>query len=78
MQVLMLRNPSSSLGCELKEGDIGEVSDSLGAELVKIGIAQEVTKKEILGVAKAPKISKEASQTYKQNKSHTNIEKENI
>lgn len=63
MQVLMLRNPRHDLGCKLQEGDIGEVSESLGAELVKLGIAQEVTKKEILGVAKAPKISKAEKQT---------------
>ena len=63
MQVLMIRNPRHDLGCKLQEGEVGEVSDSLGAELVKLRIAEEVTKKEILGVAKAPKISKAEKHT---------------
>lgn len=61
MQILMLRNPRSDLGCRLKEGETGYVSESLGTLLVKLRIAEEVTKKEILGVAKAPKISKPIS-----------------
>ncbi len=63
MLVLMLRNPKASLGCELQEGQTGEVSDELGAELVKLRIAEEITLKEIVGVAKAPEISKAKKQT---------------
>ena len=63
MQVLMLRNPRRDLGCELQEGQTGEVSDELGAELIKLRIAEEVLPKEILGVAKAPRISRAEKQT---------------
>jgi len=65
MQVLMLRNPRADLGCKLKEGEIGEVSDLLAKELIGLRIAQEHTKKEpeILGVAKAPKIAKAEKHT---------------
>jgi hypothetical protein len=63
MQVVMLRNPRSDLGCNLKEGDVGEVADSLGAELINLRIAQEVERKEIFGVAKPPKISKAEKQS---------------
>lgn len=64
----MLRNPGTNLGtdllgCNLKEGDAGEVSDALGIFLVKASIAQEVLKKEIIGVAKAPEIGKPVNQT---------------
>lgn len=63
MQVLMFRNPRKDLGCELQEGQTGEVSDELGAELVKMGIAEEVPMKKIKGVSKIPAISKAESQT---------------
>ena len=39
MKVRMLRNPKASIGCSLKEGQAGDVDDSLGSELVKIGVA---------------------------------------
>jgi hypothetical protein len=42
MKILMLRNPSSSLGCSLQEGDTGNVSKELGGRLVALGIAVEV------------------------------------
>lgn len=40
MKVLMLRNPASNVGCELTEGQTGEVSDNLGRQLVASGLAQ--------------------------------------
>lgn len=62
MLVEMVRNPRKELGCELKEGETGEVSDELGAQLVKLRIAEEVTLKEIVGVSKTPEISKAKKQ----------------
>lgn len=40
MKVRMLRNPPRSLGCDLKEGETGNVPD--GETLVKLGIAEPV------------------------------------
>jgi hypothetical protein len=44
MEVLLLRNPSVSFGCELKEGETGNVSKELGGKLIALGIAIEVEK----------------------------------
>jgi len=43
MIVKMLRNPSRSLDCSLLEGQEGEVSSTLGAKLVALKIAVDVT-----------------------------------
>jgi hypothetical protein len=43
MIVKMLRNPSKSLDCSLLEGQEGEVSSSLGAKLVALKIAVDIT-----------------------------------
>lgn len=40
MKVLMRRNPASNVGCELTEGQTGEVPDNLGRQLVASGLAQ--------------------------------------
>jgi hypothetical protein len=40
VKVLMLRNPAAVVGCKLREGDTGEVPDSMGRALVSSGIAQ--------------------------------------
>lgn len=76
MRVLMLRNAKAELGCNLLEGEAGEVPDQLGVDLVNMRIAvelpkeqpievpsEEPAKKEIQGVAKTPKISKAEKQT---------------
>jgi hypothetical protein len=42
MEILLLRNPSISLGCKLKEGETGNVSKELGGRLVALGIAVEI------------------------------------
>lgn len=39
MKVQMLRNPAKDLGCSLKEGETGEVSQSTGERLVAFGLA---------------------------------------
>jgi hypothetical protein len=44
MEILLLRNPSSSLGCDLKEGESGRVPKELGGRLVALGIAVEIEK----------------------------------
>jgi hypothetical protein len=46
MKVLMLRNPSDSLGCNLREGETGQVSQALGERLVQLGIAVVVDEPE--------------------------------
>lgn len=42
MKVLMLRNPGSHLGCDLRENDIGIVPDRLGYSLLAAGVAVEI------------------------------------
>jgi hypothetical protein len=64
MLIKLLRNPSSNYGCNLLEGQTGNVSSELGEMLLRIGIAlrieQEPEKpKRIKGVAKTPAIAKE-------------------
>lgn len=39
MKIQLLRNPAKSLGCKLREGETGEVEDSLGKILVKSNLA---------------------------------------
>lgn len=43
MIIKMLRNPSKSLDCSLLEGQEGEVSSTLGAKLVALKIAVDIT-----------------------------------
>jgi hypothetical protein len=65
MKILMLRNPSSSLGCELQEGETGNVSKELGGRLVALGIAVEVEVEQkprrqaaaVTGVAPKPSVA---------------------
>lgn len=45
MRVCMLRNAASHLGCELNEGDSGNVDRDLGERLVRLGIAVEIESK---------------------------------
>jgi len=40
VKVLMLRNPAAVLGCQLKEGETGDVPGTMGRRLVALGIAQ--------------------------------------
>lgn len=62
MEILLLRNPSISFGCELKEGETGKVSEELGGKLVALGLAVEIEKPakavEIKGVPTTPAIGK--------------------
>ena len=38
-KITMLRNPASSLGCGLKEGETGDVAPALAETLVRMSIA---------------------------------------
>lgn len=40
MKVRMIRNPAAALGCQLTEGQTGEVDASLGSILVAAGLAE--------------------------------------
>jgi hypothetical protein len=61
MKILMLRNPSRSYGCDLMEGETGEVEDSLANKLIDAKIAEPapVEEKKVKGVAKTPEIKGE-------------------
>lgn len=39
MKVLMLRNPAAVVGCQLREGETGEMPDNMGRVLVASGLA---------------------------------------
>jgi hypothetical protein len=39
VKVIIIRNPARSLGCELQEGETGEIDDDIGKVLVARGIA---------------------------------------
>lgn len=45
MKITMLRSPSRALGCDLKEGQTGEVDDKLATALINSGIAIPVAAK---------------------------------
>lgn len=47
-EITMLRNPSSTLGCSLKEGERGVVEDSLAGVLVGLNIAVVVSHPETI------------------------------
>jgi NAD-dependent oxidoreductase involved in siderophore biosynthesis len=58
MQIKLLRNPASSFGCELLEGETGEVSDVIAKSLVARGVAVVVeTPKKLQGVAESASIA---------------------
>jgi hypothetical protein len=58
MKIKLLRNPSSALGCELTEGESGEVSKELGDRLVDLGIAVEIERPvKVTGQAKQPEVT---------------------
>jgi len=52
----MLRNPAKSLGCELMEGETGDVNDDLANRLISQNIAV-ASPEEIKAVAKKPPIA---------------------
>lgn len=56
MKIKMIRNPSLSYGCELMEGETGDVSNDLGESLVAANIAIEVHG-ELRGVPNEPSIA---------------------
>lgn len=43
MLIKLLRNPASQFGCNLTEGQTGNVGESLGQQLVGLGVAVEIT-----------------------------------
>lgn len=47
-EITMLRNPSSSFGCPLKEGETGLVDDQLAKELIELSLAERVVTPEII------------------------------
>lgn len=58
MKVKLLRNPSACLGCELNEGETGNVNEKLGAQLIGLGLAVGIeTKPEVKAVAEKPAIA---------------------
>ena len=60
MEILLLRNPSVSFGCELKEGETGNVSKELGGKLIALGVAIEIVKKgsaTVKGVSPKPSLA---------------------
>ncbi len=59
MLIKLLRNPAARLGCELHEGETGNVSESLGQQLVALGLAEEATEAVavVRGVDAAPAIA---------------------
>jgi len=67
MKITMIRNPSRRFGCELMEGQTGEVSDNLAASLIDAGLAVEAvaaapvqaSKKKIEAVPEKPAIKGE-------------------
>lgn len=42
MKIMLLRNAAKEYGCELREGEIGEVAQSLATKLVSLGIAVDL------------------------------------
>lgn len=40
MKIKMLRNPAARLGCELSEGETGDVDDDLAEKLIEMNIAE--------------------------------------
>jgi hypothetical protein len=66
MKITMIRNPSRRFGCELMEGQTGEVSDNLAVSLIDAGLAVEAvtapvqaSKKKIEAVPEKPAIKGE-------------------
>lgn len=55
--VKMLRNPSSSFGCTLSEGETGEISSDLADLLVAEGLAVVSVPDEIEAVPHSPSIA---------------------
>jgi hypothetical protein len=61
MKIVMLRNPSRSYGCELMEGETGEVDDLLAKALIDAKIAEPapVEEKKVKAISKTPEIKGE-------------------
>jgi hypothetical protein len=60
MLIKLLRNPAIRFGCNLTEGQTGNVGESLGQQLVGLGVAVEITEAapiEIRGVDPDPEIA---------------------
>lgn len=51
MKITMLRNPARFLGCELTEGQTGDVSEQTGELMLKLGIAQPATESPVVAEA---------------------------
>jgi hypothetical protein len=55
--VTMLRNPASAFGCNLHEGETGEIAQPLAEQLVRLNLAVMVsTPKSIQAVPEEPSI----------------------
>jgi len=63
----MLRNPSDSFGCELKEGETGDVRKDLAERLIAQGIAVAV-QEEVKAVAEKPSIADAKAPSVKESK----------
>ena len=63
-KITLLRNPASSLGCDLKEGETGEVSPSLAETLVRMNIAVVVDLPKVIhAIPDEPSIVADAVET---------------
>jgi hypothetical protein len=62
MKITMLRNPARHLGCDLAEGETGEVENKLAEYLINAGLAVAVAapaKKKLEAVPEPPAIKGE-------------------
>lgn len=62
MKITMIRNAARHYGCDLKEGETGEVDDKLAESLISAGVAVAVatpSKKKIEAVPEKPAIKGE-------------------
>lgn len=55
--ITMLRNAAKSYGCDLKEGETGEVDSSLAKQLIKDKIAVPFDGATLKGISDAPDIA---------------------
>jgi hypothetical protein len=65
MKITMLRNAARSYGCELVEGQTGDVAKDMAERLISAGIAVvvNVPEKPVKAVAKAPEITADSKES---------------
>lgn len=60
-RIELLRNPAAAFGCDLVEGETGDVDASLAETLIARGIARAVEPKTLKGVSEEPAIAGDKS-----------------